>query len=371
MWRRTLQIGKDDIELEVKTESTTPLLSFAGRVDASEMVQLLQSVPAWPGFKHRGSQEDFWHWRYDQSQAEKLISVIYADGKPISHAAALPMAICINGKVLKGVQWSDFCTAPEFRNQGLIEKAVKNLEEAEIATGIEVDFAFPSPRGYNIALNAGLLEIPAKFKQYELIIDPEDFFGNSKTGKMKKIAYNTSLYLKANDTSRIKGIRLEEVSEFPADIEELTIDFEKYYDITLRHSRAYLNHRYLTPEGGEFTVVVAKRNGQSCGYLVMKCYTVNDVNYVDIVDLCADAHAVVKMLLNYAEDFCQKNESDTLHIWLSSTDWLSYDVLRYGFKAIKPLAGERIMRFLMRRFDRGPIPENPVCHLVLGDSDWV
>lgn len=337
----------------------------------SQIVTLLQNVPAWPGFKHEGSKEDFWHWRYNNSLKQGLISTVYYEGKPVSHAAALPIEIFLDGKVLRGAQWSDFCTAPDFRNQGLIEKAVKKLTAAEIAAGIETDFSFPSFAGYSIAVNAGMVEIPCRFKQYEYILDPDSFFGSSKTGKVKKVAYETTQSLRPKDLPDSSKINVEKVQKFPEDLNEVTADFEADYDISLRHNTSYLNHRYAHSYSGEFHTAVAEKSGRSCGYLVLRPYIVDNNRYMDIVDLCADSHMTARALLKYAKEACSRYGSNTLHIWLSGTDWLSYDVMRCGFKAIKPIEGERIMRFLMRRFDDEKIPKNPICHLTLGDTDWV
>ena len=339
--------------------------------DPTAIVQLLQAIPEWPGFNHKGSKEDFWHWRYDASRERNLISLVCHENNIVSHAASLPTLIVINGKVLDGAQWSDFFTDPNFRKQGLIEKALKNLEDSEISAGIETDFSFPSPAGYTIGINSGLKEIPCRFKQYELIIDPDKFFGSSKTGRVKKLAYATAMYLKANETHGIKGVRVEDVSEFPQDIDEFTRDFEMDYDLSIRHSREYLMHRYLHPCGGEYIVSIAKCNGKTCGYMVSRFYSADGIEYMDIVDLCAGSHSVVRVLLNHSVELCRNHGSRTIQIWLSSRDWISYDVTRFGFKTLKPIAGERVMKFLIRRFDGGKIPSDPVCHLMLGDSDWV
>ena len=353
------------------TELTNSLTPHICNADPTAIVQLLQAIPEWPGFDHGGSKEDFWHWRYDTSREHNLISTICQGSKAVSHAASLPTSILINGRVLRGAQWSDFFTDPEFRNQGLIEKALNNLEDSETTAGIEADFSFPSPAGYTIGINSGLQEIPCRFKQYELIIDPDRFFGNSKTGKVKKLAYETAMYLKSNETSNIKGIRVEEVNEFPQDIDDFTSDFEMDYDLSIRHSREYLTHRYLHPHGGVYTVSVAKCNGKTCGYMVSRFYSVDGMKYMDIVDLCANSHSAVRILLNRSTELCRNYGSRTIQIWISSRDWISYDIARFGFKALKPIAGERVMKFLIRRFDGGHIPRDPICHLMLGDSAWV
>lgn len=355
----------------MQTESTNSLTPHICKADPTAVVQLLKAIPEWPGFNHGGSKEDFWHWRYDTSRERGLVSSICCGNKAVSHVASLPTAIMVNGKVLDGAQWSDFFTDPEFRKQGLIEKALKNLEDSEVAAGIEADFSFPSPAGYVIGINSGMQEVPCRFRQYELIIDPDKFFGNSKAGRMKKLAYATVMYLKSSETSHIKGVRVEEVSEFPPDIDDFTRDFEMDYDLSLRHSREYLTHRYLHPHGGSFTVSVAKCNGKTCGYMVSRFYSAGGVKYMDIVDLCAGSHSVVRVLLSRSTELCREYGSRTIQTWLSSRDWISYDVMRFGFKALKPIAGERVMKFLLRRFDGGKIPSDPICHLMLGDSDWV
>jgi hypothetical protein len=102
------------------------------RGDSGNIVRLLGGTNEWPGFDHKGTEVDFWEWRYCHNPigfTSEIVAV--SDGKVLSHAASLPTDLRIGQKLHLCAQLSDLFTDPGSRGQGLMENVMTALRARE------------------------------------------------------------------------------------------------------------------------------------------------------------------------------------------------------------------------------------------------
>ncbi len=351
----------------------------ADRDDARGIIDLMTGAMEWPGFLHHGSKMEFWEWRYGSNPRGFTTEVVaLCDGKVCAHAASLPTDLVVGGAVHRGTQYSDLLTREDVRGRGVMESAVPKLRELNRARGVEVEFAFPSVAGEKVVRKAGFVDLPVKMGQYELIADPERFFGNVKLGGIKRMAYSGIRVLKGNKVKEDPSLEVFESRSFPEDTEALVARFQKAFDFLLRRDLSYLRWRYAEPRGGHFRLLFARRGGATAGFMVLRPYTIEGRAYMDIADIVAEAGdgATIGALVREAAKVCREEGASLIQIWLPTDHPFLPDLGRAGFWSKPTGPEERMMKLLYRPVEGSDQLAQALkgvqrCHLVLGDTDWI
>ncbi|MDW5563630.1 MAG: GNAT family N-acetyltransferase [Methanomassiliicoccus sp.] len=358
---------------------TETLIRAADRNDAQGIVDLMTGAMPWPGFVHQGSKTEFWNWRYaDNPRGYTNEVVAVGEGKVCAHAASLPTDLVINGKEVRGAQYSDLLTREDVRGRGTMERAVPVLHQLNMRRGVEVEFAFPSVPGEKVVRKAGFVDLKVEMGQYELIANPDGFFENVRFGGLKKIAYSGLRTLKGNRAKDDPSVEVYESTTFPEDIEAMTKRFQEAFTFVLRRDQAYLKWRYSEPRGGRFRTLFARRGGSTAGFIVLRPYTIENRTFMDIVDLVAEVGdgSTIAALVREGARICREEGSNVLQIWLPTDHPYMPDLGRAGFLMRQPGPDERKMKLLYRPADGAEhlaqsLGGEQKCHLVLGDTDWV
>lgn len=362
--------------MEFMTEIT---IRAADRGDAQGIIDLMTGAMDWPGFLHHGSKMEFWQWRYaDNPRGFTTEVVASCDGKVCAHAASLPTDLVVSEMVHRGAQYSDLLTREDVRGRGIMESAVPKLHDLNHAKGVEVEFAFPSVAGEKVVRKAGFVDLPVQMGQYELIADPDRFFGNVKFGGIKKIAYSGIKVLKGNKVRDDPTLEVVESTTFPEDTEALVARFQKAFTFVLRRDLEYLRWRYAEPRGGHFRLLFARRGGATVGFMVLRPYTIEGRAYMDIADLVAEVGdgAAISALVREGTRVCREEGSSLIQTWLPTDHPFLPDLGRAGFLLKQTAPGERMMKLLYRPAEGADqlaqaLKGEQKCHLVLGDTDWI
>jgi Acetyltransferase (GNAT) domain len=355
------------------------LLRSAEKEDSGRIVKLLNGTDNWPGYDHRGTAIDFWEWRYVHNPlgfTNEFIAL--TDDRVLSHAASLPTELRIHQHLRLCAQFSDLYTDPESRGQRLMESAMSGLHDRDLERGIEMEFAFPSLAGYDLAMKAGFALMPVRMGHYELITNPDQFFSNVRFGTFKKVAYEGMKLVKVRRVKDIEEVDIQEVDVFPDDITRLTNEFERSFDLVFHRDEKYLRWRYERPESGIYKIIVSRKNGAISGYAVLRPYLVSGKKYMDLVDLVVllEDRDSLNALIDRSVEMCHQEEANMLQIWLPTDHPYLPELGRIGFLLRQPAPGERKMSLVCRQLTPDPLLKEQLAgdlkyHLVLGDSDWV
>jgi hypothetical protein len=346
--------------------------------DEEAIEALLGGTMEWPGFDHRGEVMDFWRWRYHRNPLGTASeSMALDEAVVLSHAASLPTEVRIGDSVIFSAQLSDLYTREEHRGRKLVERAVAEVERLDRDKGVRMQFAFPSPAGYELLKKYGFREMPVRMAQYELIVNPQRFFSQVKHGVLKRAAYESMRMVKGKARTDIPDVVVERADRLPADLGPLVARFEEGFSFVLHRSDDYLKWRYLDADGGTFELYTARRGAATCGYIVLRPYNVGGQRFMDIVDLVAlpgDLGAVRAMVAT-AANICRETDVDVLQMWLPTDHPFVLELGRLGFFLRQPVPGERLMRILCRPLDdpavSAALDAPHSYHLVLGDTDWI
>ncbi len=337
---------------------------------------MFMEVLDWPGFEHTGSAVDYWEWKYLRRPHAGFVSCASWDGpRPVSHASWTATELLLLGREVRGGQVGDLYTHPAHRGQGLADSVLSCMEEGE---EIDVRFAFPSEAGYEILSKRGYREAEVPFVQHQLITDPAKFFGQVRLGRLKRVAYEAMLAVRSPAPPPFPGT-VEEVRSFPEDAGEMARRCEARFDLTVRHSTAYLDWRYLEPQGGRSRVLVARREGTTAGFAVVRLYGQDHSRYIDILDLMSDPDepAAAPALLSEVSTLAKREGSDGVQVWLPRGHPAAAALERAGYLPRSPLPNERRLRLLYRTAEgREDLAEalartDLKAHIMLGDTDWV
>ena len=123
---------------------------------------------------------------------------------------------------------------------------------------------------------------------------------------------------------------------------------------------------------------MARKNGSTSGYAVLRPYRVSGQMYMDVVDLVAipNDRESLNALVERSIELCLREEANMLQIWLPTAHPFLPGLGRLGFLLRQPIPGERRMRLMCRQLSDDPqlaeqLAGNLRYHIVLGDSDWV
>ncbi len=322
----------------------TVQLRTAEKGDSGSIVGLLGRTAEWPGYDHRGTAIDFWEWRYIQNPigfTNEIVAI--TDGKVLSHAASLPTELIMGQRVHLCAQFSDLFTDPGNRGQGLMESVMSALYTRDLESGIEMEFAIPSPAGYELCLKANFVEMSVRMGQYELITNPDRFFSSVKFGTLKKMAYGGMKLVRGRGSIDMEEVDVQEVATFPDDITTLTKEFEHSFDFIVQRDEKYLRWRYERPESGIFKIIISRKSGKISGYAVLRPYLVSGQRYMDIVDLITltDDQDSLNALIKRCVKLCHQEDANMLQMWLPTDHPFLPELGRLGFLLRQPVHGER------------------------------
>lgn len=322
---------------------------------------------------------EWWQWEFmDNPAGRARIWLAVHKDKIVGMYPLIWMNMKIANEIVKGSQNIDLMTHPNYQHQGIFytleKKALAEMEKERTY----VTYGFPNDAAYpghlkNAWFDVGTSRPLIKPLNLENIL--KRYVANKFLTKAGTLAGNLliNLLYRTIKPPQVNNITITMVSSFDERINDFWNRVSNDYNIIVIRNKAYLNWRYIDIPDKEYTIYLAEKDGEICGYVILRC--VNQRNLIQgyICDIIAplEQGEVVHCLISKAVEFFKEQSADLAIFTRLANNRLGGYFNKHGFM---PLYFKKSCFMARSNSDRIPIaylrkPEHWFIHI--GDSDLI
>ena len=220
---------------------------------------------------------EWWKWKYvDNPAGAPRIWLADHNGKIVGQYPLMPITMKIEGETITGSQMVDLMVHPKYRRQGMfLSLAQKAFDECG-KNGLHISYGFPNVSAYGGHLKSGWFDvcpIQTMIKPLNVKSILEKQIANNFLLKLSTVVSTLiiNLFYKAKQPPKVDGLKIKKISFFDNNINRLWEKISKDYDVIAMRDKNYLNWRYVDSPNSNYTIYVAEKNGEMCGYMVLGC----------------------------------------------------------------------------------------------------
>ena len=339
-----------------------------------------------------------WLWQYKNNPLGHLIGVAEYSGKIVGHMALVPTYMKIGDKAITGSQAVDLVVHPEFRRQGMFLAIGEFLTKEAGKEGIDISYGFPNKPAHSGHLKYGWFDI----SEAALLIKPVNmnkivnylsayrmirFLDRYKISrKVLKYVFQSALTIinffykifdRIEEDNNRKNVEIRAIESFDDRIDDFWKKISRDYTIIVIRDKRYLNWRYFKKPNVKHTVLLAEKNGEIFGYIILRSRDEKNSRVGYIVDIFAslDDHIVIQSLISKAIEHFIKENADLIKCWVlknSSSARLFRKILRFnGFVHFFARSQPLITRLNSSKLSRTLVGDSKKWYITMGDSDHI
>lgn len=302
-----------------------------------------------------------WSWEYKNNPYGFLAAVAEQNGRIVGHMGLFLMNLKVGDNIIRGSQACDLGVHPDFRGQGIFLAIGKALMKRAGENGILLTYGFPNRPAYFGHLKYGWFDaarIPVLincFNTYNVVV--EKLYSRHKKLMIldpfvKKSSRFIDYHFRSERASERKprselNFGIHEISSVDERMDEFWNRVSKDYGMIVVRDQRYLKWRFFDRPDFRYKVLVAEKNDDIEGYMVLSAEksTYGKVGHID--DALASSEDAARNLIQSAFDFFTKKEVDLVECWmLEESIW--YDLLREkGFVPMHLLVPSSKKRFIV------------------------
>jgi len=262
----------------------------------------------------------WWHWKYQENPAGKArIWLADHSGKIVGQYAIVPVAMKIGCENVVCAQSVDTMTHPDYRRQGMFETLAKAVYAEAEKEDTHIVYGFPNQFSYSGFLNnLNWFDIaPARiiFKPLSWQNALKAEIKNRVLLKISAIGGNLAdiMFFRPKKSPVIEGLSITQTSRFDERVNHLWARVSGQHRIMVIRDNNYLNWRYVTAPGLEYTVYLAEKNGEILGYIVLRTLQREYRKVVAVLDILADSEQIAQSLVSQAIEHCKQEKADLIY----------------------------------------------------------
>lgn len=345
--------------------------------DEAGIVELRKAV--YPDRKY-----DLEHWRgwwrrmYQENPAGAgEIWLAERETKIVGQYPLILMNLKIDSEIIRVGQNIDLMTHPDHRRQRIFSRLEKHALDEAKQKGICVVIGFPNKAAHPGHIRSGWFDIapmrvlfkPLNWENVLKIRIRNRFV--LKLGKVSGNLADKVLY-RAKRIPSVKGLTIARVSSFDERINELWMGLCGQYRIMVVRDRDYLNWRYCSVRGVDYSIYIAEKEGQVCGYLVLRCAQRKQIEVGIICDIFARSDDVAQCLVSQAIEHCKRQRVDLIYYSAIANKAYAKAFRKNGLICMPFIKGGRFCAYSSASRISKEFLGNPQNWLVqLGDSDMI
>jgi hypothetical protein len=285
-------------------------------------------------------------WRYEQNPAGQALIPVIRDGQGnvIGFIWILPLRIRVKGQDYLAATGTNLVIQSEYRNTFGYIKLIRRFEQALHENQIPLHFSFVSEQTYQRQKKHS----PQSISTIPLLFKPLNFKSLSQTyftgGWQRLIAsrvglFVTPLLFHKQSTNLDREITVEVVTQIDERFNDFWYQVRNKYPIMVVRDQSFLAWRFSEISGRHYHILMARRQGQMLGYIVLRCSIVRGVKTGLVMDFLVAPGKLGKMagacLVAEAETYFQTEQmSATLSLMNSLAT--EYIILRKAGYAYLP-----------------------------------
>ena len=339
---------------------------------------------------------EHWLWEYENNPFGYHIGVAEHNGQIVGHMALVPTYMKVGRKTIMGSQAVDLLVHPKFRRQGMFLALGTMLMNEARKKQIDITYGFPNAPAHSGHLKYGwfdICEVPQLIKAMN-IDKVVDILGKGRTIRLLNKYRISRNFMKiilhiilstVNFFSRIwygipnnrdlANVKISIIESFDDRIDDFWKKVSSDYNIAVARNKEYLNWRYFRKPNAEYTVILAEKDEEILGYIVLRTISKENLKLGYIVDILAslDGKVIIQSLILRSIERFRKENVDSIFCWMLNNNLSAstyYKVLRCnGFllTSSNPLIARVNSQELSKKF----VGDSTKWYITIGDSDHV
>ena len=290
--------------------------------DENEIFELMEAV--YPEKKYdREKLMRWWRWMYMNGPAgvSRIWIATHGD-KIVGHYPLIPTNMKIGNEIVISSQNIDLMTHPDYRHQGMFSTLEKKALIESDKEGINVTYGFSNESAYQGHLKSGWFDVcpmQVTFKPLNLENILKKGISNKLLLKFCTVIGNLflSIFYKTKKPPEVDGLVISKITSFDSRINDFWKKVSNAQKILTVRDKEYLNWRYCDVPDADYTIFLAEKNEEICGYIVLRAVKVPEVRGLllgCIFDILAlpDQDDVIHCLISRAIEYFEKEKVDAI-----------------------------------------------------------
>ncbi len=327
----------------------------------------------------------WWNWKYVNNPAGfPKIWLAEINGKIIGYYAIIHIMIKCGDKIIVGSQSVDTMTHPHYRHQRIFETLARRTYDQAKKDGIKLVYGFPNEYSYpGFVKKLGWFNVcsmPSVIKPYNIKNLFKHRIKNKFLQKICILTGNTFINIfyricKPKKPPEVAGLTIYEIAFFDDSIDDFWKKISKEHNILVVRNKIYLNWKYVSVPDVNYIKYLAEKDGEVCGYVVLRCVKKQDLLIGFIYDIMASLHQplTILSLISKAIEYFENKKVDAI-FYIGTNHTINRIFKNAGFIMIPPFLFKRY--FIIHNISS----EIPTTYLkdkrnwfvqMMGDSDAI
>ena len=335
---------------------------------------------------------EHWFWEYKNNPFGHLIGVAELNGQIVGQMALIPTYMKIGDKATMGSQAVDLVVHPKFRRQGMFLAIGKMLTTEAGKEGIDITYGFPNKPAHSGHLKYGWFDVC----KVPLLVKPlnmnkiANFFDGYKMLRfldryrisrnviksilqviLTVIGFFSRILNRIEDNDNLRNVEIRAIESFDDRIDDFWKKASRDYAIIVIRDKKYLNWRYFEKPDVKYTVLLAEKNEEILGYIVLRSRNEKKLRVGYIVDVFASSDKKViihALVLKAIKHFKEQNVDIIICMMLKNNPF--YKILRYNdFIPVK--SNVFIARVNSSERSETSFKDQTKWYITMGDSDQI
>jgi len=237
------------------------------------------------------STED-WEWKYKRNHpSQALIILAEADGRVVGQYALLPRLMKVEDNISIGSLSVDTMVHPAYRGQGMFITLTKEAYELAKSRGIHFVYGFPNRNSHHGFITK--LDWADLYKGIPLLVKPlnlenilrKRLVDNKLLAGLGDKIGNIAMRALYRSQRNVPVCSVKEISSFDPRFDSLWDGASRGHKIMVIRDKAYLTWRYVEKPGNAYVILIAEKEENLLGYIVLKCMEEFGLQIGFIVDM--------------------------------------------------------------------------------------
>lgn len=268
------------------------------------------------------------------------------DDKIVGQSAIVPVMMKIGNEVVTGFQAIDAMTHPEYRRQGIYVALARNTQAEATKEGIYIGYTFPNKTSRLIEITKlGWFDVAPRQSWVKPINWKNVVKHQVKNRFLSKLLATCAFsvlnraFVRARKTPAVEGLTISDASSFDDRINEFWNKISNQYQIILVRDKNYLNWRYVAVPDVTYSIYIADKAGEICGYIVSRRRQEDDTELGVIFDILAQSQEIAHCLISKTVQHFQKEKVDLIYCKMIANKTLYKAFRKNGFISIPIIKG--------------------------------
>ena len=293
--------------------------------DESGVLELRKAVyPSRQSDRQQWTSRDHWlRWRQwvQQGNPVRPAKILLAedDGKIVGHFSLIFMLLKVGNQVVRACQVTSRMTHPEYRRQGMALRLQGQLFDETEREGVHITIDFPNKAGHAVNMRTGYVFDVATT---HIVFRPLNW-GNAirlRIGSRVLSSFGATVgsilyrvFYRPKGVPVVEGLTIRQISSFDERINEFWARVSSQYEIMVVRNKEYLNWRYAAVPDVDYSIYIAEKGGEICGYLVLRYMRREHTRLAAICDILTQSPQISRCLIWEAVEHCEREKVDVVY----------------------------------------------------------